>query len=255
MAKTLAALVLGAALMAGCQQQTAMIDTLPAPTFDGPNTAPARPAPVMVRATPPVAPAPPKAEVKPAPFTGIPTAWVPSAAVKPRPWQWIVVHHSDTAGGGAAAFDRFHKDKGWDELGYHFVIGNGTDTADGQVEVGPRWPKQKWGAHAKTPDNRFNDFGIGICLVGNFDNTHPTAAQMRSLVKLVAYLEKTYHIPSDRVLGHRDTKSTDCPGRYMDVAAVRSGAKQLLADMGAADEPAVAPTRTASIDLLHSIQQ
>ncbi len=252
MAKTLAALLLGAALMAGCQQPTAMIDPLPSPTFDAPTLAPQRPAPIMVRAQDaPPAQARPKLEAKPAPFTGIPVAWVPPSGVKPRPWQWIVVHHSDTAGGGAAAFDRFHKDKGWDELGYHFVIGNGTDTADGQVEVGPRWLKQKWGAHAKTPDNRFNDFGVGICLVGNFDNTHPTAAQMRSLVKLVAYLEHTYHISSERVIGHRDTKSTDCPGRYMDVAAVRHGASQLLAD----SEESAAPTRTASIDLLHAIQQ
>ena len=33
---------------------------------------------------------------------------------------------------------RMDQAKGWDELGYHFVIGNGTDTRDGQVEVGSR---------------------------------------------------------------------------------------------------------------------
>ena len=32
-------------------------------------------------------------------------------------------------------------------------IGNGSDTVDGQIEVGSRWVKQKVGAHAKTPDN------------------------------------------------------------------------------------------------------
>jgi 5-methylcytosine-specific restriction endonuclease McrA len=36
-------------------------------------------------------------------------------------------------------FDRSHRDKGWDELGYHFVIGNGTSSGDGVVEVGTRW--------------------------------------------------------------------------------------------------------------------
>ena len=62
-------------------------------------------------------------------------SWVPPVAA--RPWRWIVVHHSDTTTGGAAAFDKMHREKGWDELGYDFVIGNGSDTGDGQVEVGP----------------------------------------------------------------------------------------------------------------------
>ena len=65
------------------------------------------------------------------------------------------------------------RDNQWDELGYHFVIGNGTHTGDGQVEVGSRWGKQKHGAHCKTPDNYYNDHGIGICLVGNFENSNP----------------------------------------------------------------------------------
>jgi hypothetical protein len=92
-------------------------------------------------------------------------------------WRWIVVHHSATVSGGAARFDKLHREKGWDELGYHFVIGNGTDTRDGQIEVGSRWVKQKRGAHTKTADNRFNDYGIGICLVGNFNYDRPTAEQ------------------------------------------------------------------------------
>jgi N-acetyl-anhydromuramyl-L-alanine amidase AmpD len=122
------------------------------------------------------------------------------------------------------------------------VIGNGTESGDGQIEVGPRWPKQKWGAHAKTPNNEFNDYGIGICLVGNFDIERPTAAQMRSLAKLVAYLEKNYRVPASRVLGHSDTKPTDCPGRNLSVATVRRMASQALADSG----ETVEDTRTAS---------
>ena len=152
--------------------------------------------------------------------------WVP---VPPRPWQWIVIHHSATPYGNAQIIDGWHREKGWDELGYHFVIDNGNGGADGRVEVGPRWTKQKWGAHTKTTDNRFNDFGIGICLVGNFDVDHPSEAQMRSLANLVAFLMKTYHIPAERVLGHSDAKPTDCPGRFMNVAEVRQRASQLLA--------------------------
>ena len=132
-----------------------------------------------------------------------------------------------------AFFDKEHKAKGWDGVGYHFVIGNGTETGDGQVEVTPRWPMQKWGAHAKTLDNRFNEYGIGICLVGNFDVERPSAKQMQNLSRLVAYLMQTYHIPAQNVVGHRDTKPTDCPGRYVNMASVRSAA---LAATGAIAE-------------------
>jgi hypothetical protein len=180
-------------------------------------------------APPPVQPVRPAPAPKEAVASG-PAEWKPNAPA--RPWKYIVIHHSDTSYGSAARFDKFHKDKGWDELGYHFVIGNGTESRDGQVEVGPRWPKQKWGAHTKTPDNRFNDYGIGICLVGNFMETRPTQAQMQSLAKLVAYLQKTYKIPSQNIIGHRDAKSTECPGKNMDIAVVRRMAAQLAADPG-----------------------
>jgi N-acetylmuramoyl-L-alanine amidase len=230
------------AALTGCQSaQTSMVDSLPQPTFSGPtfDETPVTP-------TPPVRPVNPygrqQLQVRPEP--GIPASWIPIA--KPNHWKWIVIHHSATATGGAAAFDKMHRAKGWDELGYHFVIGNGTDTADGLVEVGSRWPKQKWGAHAKTPDNRYNEYGIGICLVGNFDITHPTPAQMRSLDKLVAYLMHTYNISPEDVIGHRDTKKTDCPGHNMDVQLVRNGAERLLAEEGYPIPRD--PTRTANAD-------
>jgi N-acetylmuramoyl-L-alanine amidase len=242
MAKWHFPLVVGALLaqlaLVGCQQNSPAVSTLPPPSFDAPRLAAARPAPAPVavqpRPTPPL-PAPSKTVIPPkvAANTGVPRDWVPPVA--PRPWRWIVIHHSATTTGGAAAFDTMHRAKGWDELGYDFVIGNGTDTADGQIEVGPRWTKQKYGAHAKTPDNRFNEYGIGICLVGNFDVERPTPKQMQSLTRLVSYLMRTYHITPDRVMGHSDTKPTECPGKYMNVALIRRQAGQLAGTAAAKD--------------------
>lgn len=157
-------------------------------------------------------------------------SWTPPVA--PRAWRYIVIHHSATDAGSAKAFDAAHKANGWDELGYHFVIGNGTGSGDGQIEVGPRWLKQKYGAHAKTPDERFNNFGIGICLVGNFQNGKPSPKQIEALSRLVAWLMETYDIPASQVLGHRDTKQTACPGKFTDVAAIRARATRLIADAG-----------------------
>ncbi len=132
-----------------------------------------------------------------------------------RNWQYIVIHHSASDSGNAWEFDRFHRTvRGWNELGYHFVIGNGRGSTDGRIEVGPRWWKQKHGAHCKTPDNRFNDYGIGICLVGNFrDGNYPTAAQMRSLEKLVSHLSRTCNISLSNIYSHGSiTHKTECPG-------------------------------------------
>jgi len=136
-----------------------------------------------------------------------------------RTWQYIVIHHSATPTGSADEFDRMHRAKGWDELGYHFVIGNGTGSGDGEVEIGSRWTKQKHGAHAKIPGHpEYNDVGIGICLVGNFDVTRPTEAQMQALARLVRYLMDRYHIPRDHIYGHGQLKPTDCPGRNFNYA-------------------------------------
>ena len=141
-------------------------------------------------------------------------AW--DITIPPRPWRWIVIHHSASDTGSAAAFDTFHREtRLWDELGYHFVIGNGTGSRDGLVEVGSRWPKQKWGAHCRVGDDEeYNDFGIGICLVGDFEKHRPTAAQMASLARLVDYLTAKYHIDDAHIIGHGTVGQTKCPGRF-----------------------------------------
>jgi N-acetylmuramoyl-L-alanine amidase-like protein len=235
MANRFTLLILGlmasALFCAGCQTQQ-VAQNIPEPNFNGPSVAqqPVAPPPLPnVQQWNPPKPTPAPAN-PPQQATGIPRSWIPAS--RARPWQWSVIHHSATPAGSLALIDKEHKEKGWDGCGYHFVIGNGTNSGDGQVEPSARWPIQKWGAHAKTPDNKFNDYGIGICLVGNFDIDRPTAAQIQSLNKLVAYLMKTYHIPANRVLGHRETKPTDCPGRNMSVVAVRRAVNQMLADAG-----------------------
>ncbi|HEX8915429.1 MAG TPA: peptidoglycan recognition family protein [Humisphaera sp.] len=220
----------------------------PQPNLTGPNLSappaavPVDPKPIAIAPQPKPAPQPPKVAPAPTPsYAGVPAAWVPKAPV--RKWEWIVIHHSATTVGGAARFGKEHVARGFDELGYHFVVGNGTDTPNGVIEVGSRWPKQKQGAHCKTPNNDFNEKGIGICLVGNFDQSQPTAVQMAATAKLVAHLMKTYNIPADRVIGHGDAKSTDCPGKFLKLAQVRRMSTQALADAG----ETVPPSRTATV--------
>src|SRR3990170_2553127 len=54
---------------------------------------------------------------------------------------------------------------------------------------------------------------IGICLVGNFNESYPTAAQMASLSALVGYLQDRCHITSENIIMHRHFRETECPGR------------------------------------------
>jgi N-acetyl-anhydromuramyl-L-alanine amidase AmpD len=153
-----------------------------------------------------------------------PRGWAPP--VKSDRWECIVIHHSATDFGGARRFDAGHKDKGWDGLGYHFVIGNGSDTRDGLVEVGPRWREQRTGAHCRSPEDYYNEHGIGICLVGNFDEEKPTAAQMKSLTKLVRFLCRRHDIPASKVHTHGGvTHQTRCPGKHFDLRALRKAAR------------------------------
>lgn len=196
-----AAIVACLLVLSGCGQNVCLVSEVPPPPFGSPyHPAAAAGGNVGTRAVPaPVG----KAD------------WVPT--VPERKWRFIVVHHSATSSGNAARFDRDHRDRGWDELGYHFVIGNGSMSGDGQVEIGPRWIKQKQGAHAKVRGHpEYNELGIGICLVGNFNEGRPSEVQMQSLARLTRELMHRYGIPKSRVLGHGMLKPTDCPGTQFD---------------------------------------
>ena len=158
-------------------------------------------------------------------YTNVQRAWVPTSSVE-KNWTAIIIHHSATENGNAAIFDKEHREiNGWDGIGYDFVIGNGTNSGDGQVEVTFRWRQQITGAHCKTDDNWANEDGIGICLVGNFNNYPPTDRQIQSLIELVRFLQKRYNIPRSRIYGHGTTpgaRVTDCPGKMFPMARFKS---------------------------------
>ncbi|TRZ49531.1 N-acetylmuramoyl-L-alanine amidase [bacterium] len=108
-----------------------------------------------------------------------------------------------------------HRRKGWNEIGYDFVIDNGTkNKADGAIEVSPRWIRQEVGAHCRASD--MNSKGIGICLVGNFSKERISEKQLDSLIYLINVLRKYYRIPMSRIMGHGQVPGarTECPGKY-----------------------------------------
>ena len=141
------------------------------------------------------------------------------APVKRRRWQFIVVHNSGTRQGNARVFDYYHRyvRRMQNGLAYHFVIGNGTSTVNGQIEVGDRWRRQINGGHVHS--DYLNNISLGICLVGDFNRDQPTRAQLDTCEELIRYLRQRCGgtgrgaIP---VKPHREMNPprwpTDCPG-------------------------------------------
>ncbi|MGE0711972.1 MAG: peptidoglycan recognition family protein [Planctomycetota bacterium] len=153
--------------------------------------------------------------------TALPQAWRIEAN---RTWRYIVIHHSATDVGNAASFHNSHKQKWVNGLGYHFVIGNGSGSADGQVEVGPRWLQQNKGIDGGHAGNKqYNKYGVGICLVGNFDDGRPSPRQLVALRRLCRALMATYGIEARNVFPHHDVRrgSTHCPGKQFPFEAFK----------------------------------
>jgi hypothetical protein len=200
-------------LVVGCASPSAPLAELPTHDLDlsVPSYAPPPAAPKTFLPMPLPSPSP---SPQPAPL-GTDQEQKSWAVSNARPWRYIVIHHSATKDGNAVQFDAQHRQRGWDGLGYHFVIDNGCGGADGRIEVGSRWKTQKQGAHTGgTPDNEYNEHGIGICLVGNFTRRMPTPAQMVSLHRLVGYLAANYAVAPGNIIGHCDAPdaATQCPG-------------------------------------------
>lgn len=93
---------------------------------------------------------------------------------------------------------RMHLQRGFLDVGYHFVI-----KRDGTVQEGR--PLNRQGAHV----SRYNHLSIGICLVGgvsekdvNVPEDNFTDAQFDALHALLARLSKEY--PHAVIQGHRD---------------------------------------------------
>ena len=134
--------------------------------------------------------------------------------------EYIIIHHSATQQGNAETFRKAHKAKGWRDIGYHYVVGNGTYSGDGEVETGRTEAED--GAHCSA--DGMNRKSIGICLVGDFDKQKPTPAQIEALERLCRDIMSRYKIPVSKVLGHGEVKgaATNCPGKNFDVEALRA---------------------------------
>jgi len=155
--------------------------------------------------------------------------------VPERSWEFVVIHHSGTASGSVESIHREHqirKDRSgnpWMDIGYHFVIGNGTGMADGQISPTFRWKQQIHGAHSGSLQH--NDRGIGVCLIGNFEESCPSPAQLEAVTELITLMARRYQIASTKIVGHKSVRATACPGRHFPLTDVVEKVKQDVASV------------------------
>lgn len=118
----------------------------------------------------------------------------------------IIVHCTATPPGMKVTvddIDRWHKQRGWKGIGYHFVV-----DLDGTIHAGR--PLDCVGAHCKG----HNAHSIGVCYVGGIDeNGHPadtrTPEQKEALQRLIDVLLKKY--PHAKVYNHYRFANKACP--------------------------------------------
>jgi len=169
----------------------------------------------------------------------------------------IIIHCSASNWGTARLIRQWHLQRGWKDIGYHFVILNGFPSGDwynrririfaqeGSVEGGREINPDnildltEIGAHALG----YNSKSIGICLIGD-QKFRP--AQLMALWTLVNQLRAMWGIPIGAILGHYETpqgrkEGKTCPNLQMAeirdyLLSARDEAGVILKQMGRLDE-------------------
>lgn len=146
--------------------------------------------------------------------------------------RYLVVHTAAFNGDcSAAEIRRWHLERGWSDIGYHFVI-----RYDGTVELGRNVLYQ--GAHVAG----LNHASIGICCSGNGDVRAFYHEQEAALLALCVTLARTYGVGPSGLIGHREVNTLigdglvpsqyattkSCPGRRVSLARLRVKFAHLL---------------------------
>ena len=162
----------------------------------------------------------------------------------------VVVHHTaqtnsysagDVPGMIRADYAYHVQSRGWCDIGYNLLVDRFGRIWEGRYGgIG----RAVIGAHAQG----FNTGTVGVAFLGTTDHYAPPAAAVAAFTRVAIYAATTWHFdPSstvvmtsggspryaegrrvrlNRVMGHRDTGLTDCPGSYLygDLGRIRSAA-------------------------------
>jgi hypothetical protein len=179
---------------------------------------------------------------------GMNEAMVKEAPSYTGPIQIVFVHHTATGNGyscadsasivrGIAAYQV--KSKGWNDVGYNFLVDKCGAMFEGR---GGGVHRSVLGAHTLG----FNDHASAIAVIGDFRTSRIPVAARASVAQLAAYKLGAWGSPPagrvayvsggsnkypagktavlGRISGHRDAGSTECPGNalYLQLPAIRA---------------------------------
>jgi len=143
--------------------------------------------------------------------------------------------------------DRWHRDRGWNGIGYHAVIDR-----DGSVAWGR--PVEQAGAHVAGR----NASTLGVCLLGGAGSDandqfreHYTAEQERALSQIIADWKARFPTIK-KVSGHNEYAAKACPG--FQVQEWLAGRPRKITDSRTVRGAAIAGTSTAATAALDVVQ-
>ena len=120
----------------------------------------------------------------------------------------IIIHCSATYADmdiGVEQIRKWHLDRNWSDIGYHFCI-----RRNGAIEDGR--PLDIAGAHAKG----HNSNSIGLVMIGGKGRdgkqaNNFTAAQWKALDMYLRELKRKYFLDDKDIIGHNEVSAKDCP--------------------------------------------
>lgn len=117
--------------------------------------------------------------------------------------KYIIIHHTaSTSDMTVESIHQQHLNQGWAGIGYNLYINKKGEIWEGR-------PVEMSGAQCEG----FNSSSVGVCLSGNFEIEEPNQKQITALKEVIKYLKGKY--PNACIVGHRDLKTTACPGKNL----------------------------------------
>jgi hypothetical protein len=170
----------------------------------------------------------------------------PSVAPTPNQVTHIIVHHTATPNTDSNYVNvvrniyLYHTQvNGWDDIGYNFLVAPDGTIFQGRDGMGMIEDDDVKGAHFCNK----NTNTMGISMIGDYQTIQPTDTSLRALEQLIAWkMNKLDLDPRDsalhngemlnRISGHRDGCSTECPGDsvYVRLPEIRNAVETLMQD-------------------------
>ena len=152
-----------------------------------------------------------------------------------REWQdikFVTIHHSAVERPysnlplEATTFDRWHSQKTWAAdyktggekgfryISYHYIVNQKGE----HLHVQNLEYKRAHATDSARGELSHNEWGIAICMSGNFQTQKPTEAQVKKVATLIYLLEQPERLGKSLIVrGHNETalKPTACPGKNL----------------------------------------